>query len=184
MPLPAHLVAISRAACPTSMCEPELRGRCTAELCEDYQRNDQIAAAKIVHSAALIMLSNDTRIRRTPGGVPCNRLTCQTRFRHWGCNDDLCTNITASDDDEFDNDEDLEVDDEDRSHVDADLAEWIPGRSSTSPLMSQECLQRCITPLFANDMETECRGAVQVCRELLQHRVRAGSSIIVYSKRY
>jgi hypothetical protein len=154
------LARLSAVACPPERCEPEMQGHCTTELCDDYREGDMMAAAKLVHSAALIMLNNDTRIRRTTAGVPCNSLTCQPKYRHWGCDEDLCANITIN----TTNDGDDDIGMQDNSNE----TEWLAGRSSLSIWMSADCLQRCQTPLSGNDMDM-C--PVQICREYLQQHV-------------
>jgi hypothetical protein len=162
IPLPRHLARLSTVACPPERCEPEMHGHCTAELCDDYREGDLMVAAKLVHSAALVMLSNDTRIRRTAAGVPCNSLTCQPQYRHWGCDEDLCANINVN----VTNDDEDDIGMQDNTNE----TEWLTGRSDLSPWMSADCLQRCHTPQSGNDMEA-C--PVQVCREYLQEHVRA-----------
>jgi hypothetical protein len=183
--LPHHLDALSRASCPPIKCEPEMQGHCTEELCNDYLQGDRVAAATLVHAAALVMLNNDTRIQRTSAGVPCNSVTCQAQFRHWGCSEDLCTGIIANNtsiDNDIDNNDMLNVTGdalENWMRDSANETEWIAGRSLLSPWMSPDCLQRCVTPLTNNDMEGSCRAYAQVCREYLQYKVRCFCSFFV-----
>jgi hypothetical protein len=198
MPRPARLVKMEQlVGCNLDECEPEMRGGCTEELCEEYKRQSLYAAASLYKDMVLLK-GNETRRRRTTLGIPCNAFTCREEVRHWGCTEDLCVGVNISTAANlsttdvitslFDHGNGTDDKPDEFGSKVIDIAwdekkwEWIPGRDISSPLMPKECVRPCEDPKTPWDMETpQCRPYVQVCREVYQQAVSCRQSTATFS---
>jgi hypothetical protein len=178
-PVTGRLLLMAAAAttfCTREQCVPEMRSDCTEEQCEAFQQQDTVVAVAL-QKKMMDRLGNDTRIRRTPAGVPCTPFTCQPALRHWGCSEELCADVNMTGGKEHSEMPVLKSYNESSEREDFDIitlnvededAEWLVGRSLQSPTMTLECQGRCQFPTSMSSL-TNC--PVQVCREHLSRFV-------------